>query len=356
MFKKRHPAVGARPGTLVARDDAPPTRIHMIRYTAQEVVETDVDDPQDLAAALSGDGVTWVDVRGLGSADVIQAIGASFSLHALVLEDVVNTPQRPKVEAYDDYIMYISRMVSLDDRKQVAIEQVAIIFGRQYILTFQETYHDVLDPVRERLREGLGPMRSSGPDYLAYAIIDNIIDYYYPAVDIFTDDLEKLEAQVIAKPSSQTLVRINRIKHQLLDLRRGIWPQRDAVNTLIRDPSEFVSKDVRTYLRDCYDHCVQIADIVDTQRDIASGLFNTYLSVVSNRMNEVMKVLTIMASIFVPLTFMAGIYGMNFDKMPELNWPWAYPLLLLAMLLVAGGMICFFYRRGWLSRSDKSDE
>ena len=356
MFHKKHPPAGSRPGTLMISDDAVPPRITAIRYTADDVHVQDVDRVAELKHLREQPGILWIDVQGLGDADLLRELAAMFDIHALALEDVINAPQRPKTETYDDHQLYISRMVKVDAGGAVEIEQVSIFFGSTYVLTFQEHYGDVLDPVRLRIHQGAGPMRRSGSDYLAYAIIDTIIDHYYPVVEMISDALERAETRVLQHADRHILATINRMKRTLVDLRRGIWPQRDAVNALVRGDSRFVSKDVRVYFRDCYDHAVQIVDVIDASRDIASSLFNTYLSVVSNRMNEVMKVLTIMASIFIPLTFMAGIYGMNFSEMPELHVKWAYPGLLTAMVIVAGGMLLYFRRKGWLGSPKASDD
>jgi magnesium transporter len=229
---------------------------------------------------------------------------------------------------------------------------VSLVLGRRFLLTFQERLGDVLDPVRERIRQGIGPIRRAGPDYLAYAVIDAVIDGYYPILEQFGERLEALEDDVVLSPTPLLLRRIHHVKRELLDIRRAVWPQREAVSAVIRGDHELVGQEVRTYFRDVYDHCIQIMDVVETYRELAGGLMDVYLSSVSNRQNEVMKVLTVMASIFIPLTFLAGIYGMNFEHMPELHKRWAYPILLAVMAGVAGVMLLFFYRKGWLGSQD----
>lgn len=354
MFRKRHPPAGSRPGTLVPSEDAPPPRITVLRYNAAEIESFRVENLDSLSDHAAWEGVTWIDVQGLGDTDLLRRIASLFSIHALALEDVVNAPQRPKTEAYDENQLYISRMVHAGDAT-VSLEQVSIFVGRHYVLTFQERYGDVFDPVRTRAAQAVGPLRRSGPDYLAYALIDTIIDHYYPAVEQLTAQLEALEEEVLRRPDQHTLGAINRMRHTLLDLRRGIWPQRESVGALLRGDSPFITPPVQLYLRDTYDHIVQVTEIIEMNRELCTGLFNTYLSMVGIRTNDVMKVLTIMASIFIPLTFMAGIYGMNFDAMPELHFRWAYPALLLSMALVAIGMLWFFRRRGWLGGSAGED-
>jgi magnesium transporter len=347
---KKQPPVGSRPGTLSVRKDAPPPRITLIDYDLRTVHEQTITEPRSVASHLQAGRVTWIDVQGLGDVETLQTFGRIFSIHPLALETIVHTPQRPKTELYESHQLYVSRMVRLGEGGgELVIEQTTVLFGRNYVLTFQEYYGDVLDPVRNRVRDATAPVRRFGPDFLAYAIVDAIVDYYYPVCEKLGDDLERLEHEVLVRPNEGTLIAINRVKRDLLDLRRGIWPQRDAINAMIRDSSPFITDDVRVYLRDTLDHVVQITDIIETYRDIASGLFNTYLSVVSNRLNQIIQVLTIMTVIFAPLTFIVGVYGMNFD-MPELHSRWGYPIVWLVMLTISGGMLHFFRRRGWLGR------
>jgi magnesium transporter len=246
-------------------------------------------------------------------------------------------------------------MVSLrEDGRSLMTEQISLVVGKHYLLTVQEEpYYDCLQFVRERLQSGRSPIRKAGVDYLVYALLDAIIDGFFPILEMYGELIEDLEAEVVTSPTAQTLERIYQIKRELLEIRRAIWPQQDAINALIRDSSDLISHDVRIYLRDCYDHAVQVLDIVETYREFASSMTDVYLSSVSNRMNEVMETLTIISSIFIPLTFIAGIYGMNFNtetsplNMPELNWYWGYVATLAVMSIVAIGMIIFFWRRGW---------
>jgi len=348
VFRKRHPKVGARPGTLVINSHSPQPVVRVIRYTPDNVTEEEVKDVEQLRGFREGDGVMWIDVQGFGDEQTIRGIGEIFGLHSLALEGVVNVPQRPKTEAYENHLLWITRMAMPAGEGAIQTEQVSLILGRNYLLTFQERHGDVLDPVRARIRQGKGPIRKSGPDYLAYAIIDAVIDGYYPILESFGEHLEELEDGIVAAPHSGLLQDVHHVKRELLAIRRAIWPQRESVNSLIRDESEFVSDAIRTYLRDVYDHCVQIIDVVETYRELAGGLMDVYLSSIANRQNEVMKVLTIMASIFIPLTFMAGVYGMNFENMPELHSKWAYPMLLALMVMVAVGMVIYFWRKGWI--------
>ena len=347
-FKKRHPQVGASPGTLMISEDAPPPSIRMISYDANESHELEIKDAEQLVSALERDNVTWIDVQGFGDETMIRRIGEIFSIHPLAMEDVVNMPQRPKAETYEGQVLIVTRMVRVTDSDGVDMEQVTVMLGKSYVLTFQERIGDILDPVRQRIRAGTGRIRRSGPDYLAYAIVDTIVDGYYPVVEVLGDHLEQLETVVIESPSSDALRELNRTKNMLVNLRRAVWPQREAVSSLIRDDNPLVSDDVRIFLRDTYDHCVQTAEVIEMYREMSTGLMNTYLSSIANRTNDVMKVLTIMASIFIPLTFLAGIYGMNFEHMPELHVRWAYPAVWAAMLATAGGMVAYFWRKGWI--------
>ncbi len=349
MFNKRNPDVGSPPGTLVISEESKQPRIQLTRYTRTEVAHQTIAVPDDLNAELSKEGVLWIEVHGLGDARILQQLAKIFSIHALTLEDIVNMPQRPKTEAFEKHQLYITRMVQLDlASEELKAEQVSLLVGANFVMTFHENDQDVLAPVRNRIHRGKGPIRKCGADYLAYAIIDCIIDGYYPVLEQYGEILESLELRALEDPTPQVLAEINRAKRQFLVMRRGIWPQRDAINTLIRDANPFIGEGVSVYLRDCYDHCVQISDVLDNYRELVGGLLSTYISAASNRTNEIMKVLTIMASIFIPLTFLAGVYGMNFEKMPELKVWWAYPLVLFSMAVTAIGMLWFFYRKGWI--------
>ncbi|MGG6292802.1 magnesium/cobalt transporter CorA [Leptolyngbya sp. AN02str] len=346
---------GAMPGTLDIEDDAPPPIIDLIDYSDTLALRQVMQTPEDCAHYLDTESISWVDVRGLGSEDILQRLGQVFNLHPLVLEDVVNVPQRPKYEEYTGQVLFIARMVTpVESGQGFYSEQVSFILGKHYLLTVQEEpEYDCFGPVRERIRQGKGNMRKKHADYLAYCLIDAIIDGFFPVLEAYGEALEELEDEVVAKPDRYTLEKIHSLKRELLTLRRTIWPQRDAINTLIRDSSDLISDEVRVYLRDCYDHAVQVLDMVETYREVASSLMDVYLSSVSNRMNEVMKFLTVVSSIFIPLTFIAGVYGMNFNpdssplNMPELEWFWGYPLCLLVMGSIALGLILYFRKQGW---------
>ncbi|MBW4512660.1 MAG: magnesium/cobalt transporter CorA [Scytonematopsis contorta HA4267-MV1] len=354
------PSAGSMPGTLVVDNDADKPLIFLIDYNQENCLRQQLNTPEECANYLDTNSVSWIDVQGLGCVDVLQRIGDVFKLHPLLLEDVVNVAERPKVEEYEDQLVIIARMV-VPMRKGCGFysEQVSFILGEYYLLTVQEeAEHDCFEPVRMRIENYRGIIRKKRPDYLAYALLDAIIDGFFPVLERYGEGIEDLEEEVIFNPSRQTLQTIYRIRRELLQLRRAIWPLRDAINSLIRDENELISREVRTYLRDCYDHSVQVMDMVETYRELSSGLMDVYLSAVSNKMNEIMKVLTVVSSIFIPLTFIAGIYGMNFENMPELKWHWGYFACLGVMATVGFGLVFFFWRRGWLENNSiiKSDE
>jgi magnesium transporter len=343
---------GSIPGTLHLKHDVP-TDITLIDYSPTACQRVDLITPAELVPYIDTHSVSWVDLQGLGNEPTLQAIGQIFQLHPLVLEDVVNVPQRPKVEEYDAQLLIVTRMVLLDARSgsnSFLSEQISFILGDHYLLSVQEeAEYDCFTPVRDRITTAKGNIRKMGADYLMYALIDAIIDGFFPVLEEYGEQLELLEDEVVANPSRQTLERIHRMKRELLSLRRAIWPQRDAINALIRDESDLISHEVRIYLRDCYDHTVQVLDMVETYREVASSLMDIYLSSVSNKMNEIMKFLTVMSSIFIPLTFIAGVYGMNFDNMPELRTRSGYFVCLGVMGTVAIVLLTLFWRRGWFA-------
>lgn len=346
---------GSLPGTLSIEADAPPPVIILIDYSEEKATRVQIQAPEECTPYLDTASVSWVDVKGLGSEETLRRLGRVFDLHPLVLEDVVNVPQRPKVEEYDDQLLIIARMVNVQSIGQgFFTEQVSFILGKHYLLSVQEEpEHDAFGPVRERIRTNKGSIRKSGADYLVYSLLDAIVDGFFPVLETYGEQLEDLEDEVVINPTRQTLEKVHNLKRELLSLRRAIWPMRDAINSLIRDSSDLISPEVRIYLRDCYDHAVQVIDMVETYRELASSLMDVYLSSVSNRMNEVMKFLTVMSSIFIPLTFIAGLYGMNFKtevspfNMPELNWYWGYPFCLLGMSITALVLVLFFWKKGW---------
>jgi magnesium transporter len=346
---------GTIPGTLDLEPDAPPPKIVLIDYQESRALRVLISAPEACAPYLDTESVSWVDVMGLGNQETWKTLAPIFNLHPIALEDVVNVPQRPKVADYEDQLVIVTQMVMPRDASNgFWIEQVSFVLGKHYLLTVQEEPEDdCFGPVRDRIRTNKGNIRKNGADYLAYALLDAIIDNYFPVLEDYGERIEELEDEVVLNPNRSTLEKIYQVRRELLALRRSIWPQRDAINTLIRDGSELISPAVRVYLRDCYDHTVQVMDMVETYRELTSGLMDVYLSSVSNKMNEVMKLLTVISTIFIPLTFISGVYGMNFNteisplNMPELGWKLGYPLFWMVILLIGSCQIYFFWRRGW---------
>ena len=350
---------GSSPGTLVARERREPgaatATLRILAYGpdgAEEWTSTSVDDldrragPDRPGAPVApGAAVIWIDVLGLHDLDALRRLGERFGLHPLALEDVLNTGHRPKTEDYGDHRFVIAKAVELGET--LAAEQVSLFFGQGFVLTFQETPCRAFEAVRERIRAARSRIRGAGADYLAYALLDAVIDELFPVLERFGERLEELEEEVVADPDREVLGRIYGVRRELLLLRRVAWPMREVIQALDRDPSGLVTAETKVYLRDCYDHTIQALDFVETYRELATGIFDAYLSGLSNRMNEVMKVLTVIATIFIPLTFIAGVYGMNFDVMPELRWRFGYPAILAVMAVVAAGMLAYFKRKGW---------
>jgi len=352
---RRRTPPGSAPGTLVADPAAEQPRVTVIAYGADGVQEGTLDSLAELERLELTAAVTWINIDGLGDARFIEALGQRFGLHPLALEDVLGVHQRPKAEVYDEQLFVVTRMPEVRDT--LVTEQIALFVGDGWLLSFQERAGDCLEPVRQRLRGGRGKIRSNGPDYLLYALVDAITDAYFPVLERYGERLEQLEDEVLADPGPRVVARIHELKHDLLTLRRVVWPMRELLNTLIRGDSPRIHAQTGIYLRDCYDHVIQLMDIVETYREIASGLIDIHLSSQTARMNEIMKVLTIIATIFIPLGTIAGIYGMNFDpevspwNMPELGWRYGYPFALGIMLSMATGLLVWFWRRGWLGVS-----
>jgi magnesium transporter len=343
---------GSAPGTVVhtgpRRVEA--TRVQIFRYSQDALTEESTGTlPETLDVPEAGSGVLWLNVEGLHDVKLLERIGAALELHPLAVEDVASIGQRPKLEEYDDHLFLVAHMLTLaGDAGHVVDEQVSLMVGRGFVVTFQEAPGDVFEAVRERLREGRGRIRSRGADYLAYTLLDAIVDHYFVVLEKLGEVVEELEEEVLERPTRRTMHRVHGLKRELLAVRRSIWPLREMLSGFLRVESALVDEGTRLYLRDVYDHCYQLIDSVEILREVGSGLRDLYLSNVSNRTNEVMKVLTIMASVFIPLTFVAGVYGMNFEYMPELEMRWAYPAVLGFMLVAALAMLWIFRSRGWI--------
>ena len=351
IFRKRKKGTGLPPGTLVYTGEAHPrkTRVTVIDYDPERVEEREVDDISEVFQFRDSASVTWINIDGLHDVKLLEDLGNHFGIHPLVLEDVLSTGQRPKLEESEDYLFVIINMLDyVDHEEEISTEQVSLIVGKNYVISFQEREGDIFGPVRERLRSRKGRITRQGSDYLAYALIDTIVDNYFRILEKVGDRLENMEDLVIEKAVPETLQDIRAIKREMIFLRRSAWPLREVISTLERTEMGIIRKSTRIYLRDVYDHIIQVVDTIETMRDMVSGLQDIYMSSVSNSMNEVMKVLTIIATIFIPLTFIAGIYGMNFEHMPELKYQWAYPGVWLVMVVVAVVMVVFFRRKRWM--------
>lgn len=351
---KRRAEPGSAPGTLSVAGGTS-TTLHLMAYGPDRMNERQLASVDEVRHLIGQEPVVWVNVIGLGDEVVLREVAETFGVHPLVLADVVNTNQRSKVEQYDGLQFIVVRMVELDEA--VASTQISLVLGEGFLVTFEEAIDDCIDPVRARLRQDGSRIRGAGADYLAYAVIDAVVDNYFPVLEGIAERVEELEEELLDKPGPASAGKIQATKRDLLTLRRSVWPKREALNSLIRDPLPLITEETRLFLRDCYDHTIQVMDMVETHRELVGGLMDLYLTSVSNRMNEVMKVLTIIATIFIPLSFIAGLYGMNFDRsasdlnMPELGWPFGYVSCLALMALVTGGMLLFFWRKGWLGAS-----
>ena len=355
-IKKRSGKSGLPPGTLVhiGTRRVEKTRITFMNYDESQMIEKEVKTAEECFFLKDLPTVSWINIDGVHQVELIEKLGTHFNLHPLVLEDIANTGQRPKLEDYGEYLFIVLKMLSYrqkDDR--VEAEQVCLIVGSHYVISFQEKPGDVFDPVRERIRKGKGRTRRMGADYLAYVLIDAIVDNYFTILEQYGEKIEAVEEKLVNHPTPDNLRAIHRLKGEMIFLRKSVWPLREVISVLERGESPLVKKPTAVYLRDLYDHTIQVIDTVETFRDLISGMLETYLSSMSNKMNEVMKVLTIIATIFMPLTFIAGIYGMNFNpdvspfNMPELNWKYGYPASIAVMALVALGMVRYFKKKKW---------
>lgn len=350
LLKRRSHKAGMSPGSMVhigeLRQAAP--LIEVIEYDL-EAVHISHPDLEKKCLLLPPVGkISWVNLEGIGRLELLKRLGECYGIHPLVLEDIANTDQRPKAEEYDKYLFVVLKMLT-PVAAGVNSEQISLVLGDGWLLTCQEGLDgDPFNPVRERLKNAKGRVRSQGADFLAYSLMDVIVDNYFLVLEQVADSIETMEEELMRDPSQRTLAEIYRLKRELLFIHKAIWPLREVINSMIRRESPLIKEPTLIYLRDLYDHTIQVVETVETLRDMLSGMLDIYLSSVSNRMNAVIKVLTIIATIFMPLTFIVGLYGMNFKYMPELEWHWGYPAVLLLMVLVTLGMLLFFRRKKWL--------
>lgn len=341
---------GMSPGSVVFIGDrkAEKSSISVIEYNADNIMEKKDILIAECAAFKDTDKISWIDVTGLHDVDAVAELGRIFDIHSLVLEDIVNTNQRPKIEIFDDHFFVVFKMLFSDPLiAGIQSEQVSVIVTEKTVISFQERVGDVFDPLRERIRQAKGRIRTVGSDYLAYSILDIIVDNYFEILEKLGEEMETLEEELIKSPGSETLGKIYRMKREILSVRKAVWPLRDVVNRLEKGEIALINRKTMPFLRDLYDHIIQVIDNVEAMRDTVTGLLELYLSSVSFKMNDVMKVLTIISTIFIPLTFIAGIYGMNFENMPELKWHYGYFISLAVMALIFVLMILFFKKKKW---------
>ncbi len=352
--RMKRPPPGAKPGTIAIDPAATPSLIRVMACSPTACSDVEIKNPAELSLDAVKGGTRWINIDGVGSSATISTVGSMIGLHMLTVADICNVYQRPKVEEYDDYIYLVIRMPHADG--VLSTEQVSICLRADLVATFQERPGDCFDPIRARIHESNSRICARGPDYLAYALIDAVIDSYFPILEGIGDRLELLEERVFAAADEHVLSELHSIRRDLVTLRRAVWPLRDPLNLLLRSETKLVSAETRIFLRDCYDHVVQIIDLIETHREICGSLMEVYLSQLSQRTNEVMKVLAIIGTVFMPLTFVVGVYGMNFDtsvspwNMPELEWRWGYPAIWAVMIAVAMGTLWIFRRFGWIGR------
>ena len=351
FIKRRYEKIGLPPGTPVYTGDKKEeaVRITVIDYDEDHFEEKEISHADECFGLKDSPSVSWINVDGIHDGEVINAFSETFGLHPLVVEDVVHTGQRPKIEDYGDYIFMVFMMLQYDEeRKEIKGEQVSLILSDHFVLSFQERPGDIFDLIRKRIRNAKGRIRKMGTDYLAYSLVDAVVDHYFVILEKTGERIEELEESLTRNAKPETMQEIYRLKREMLYLRKSIWPLRESISGLEKSESPLIKKVTLKYLRDVYDHTIQIIDTVETFRDMLSGMHDIYLTGISNRMNEIMKVLTIIATIFIPLTFIAGIYGMNFKFMPELDWRWGYPAVWLVVVTIVVIMIIFFKRKKWL--------
>jgi magnesium transporter len=349
---KRSAKAGLPPGTLmrVGSEGARRATISVIDYRADYFHEETMDSIDGLPDFKDTDTVSWINIEGGGHGEMLEKIGRCYGIHPLALEDIMATDQRPKVEDYGDYLFIVLKMIDYNEKGPgLGIEQVSLILGRNYLFSFQEGKSgDVFGPLRERLRQAKGRVRQQGADYLAYALMDAIIDNYYVAIERLGEEIEEVEDRIISRPGPETLRRIHKLRREMIFLRKSVWPLREVVGRLERMESDLFVKTTAVYLRDVYDHIVRAIETIETYKDMLAVILDVYLSSINNRLNEVMKVLTVIATIFMPLTFITGVYGMNFKYIPGLEWEWSFPVFMAAIILLTIGMLLLFRRRKWL--------
>ncbi len=351
VLKKRSKKAGLSPGALtyVGDKEDKKVRITIVHYNSRDYEEEDKTALNDCLGLVAADRITWVNINGLHRPEVMSQLGSCLKMHPLILEDLMNTDQQPKLEEGRDHLFVVIKMLDCHDAaRNIQVEQLSLVLGPTYLITLHEQEADPFTPVRERLKNSQSRLRQSGPDYLAYCLLDVIVDRYFVILEQLGEAIETLEEEVVTNPTQKTLQSLHQLKRTLLIFRKAVWPLREIVSRLERRDSPLLREDTAPFFRDVYDHVFQVIDTIETFREMLAGLLDIYLSSISNRLNEIMKVLTIIATIFIPLTFVAGVYGMNFQYMPELRWRWGYFAVLFGMLLIAAVMLLYFRKKKWL--------
>lgn len=355
-FTKRYHPPGTSPGTLADYENTNkmPLMILLTDYTDTEFQEKNLAKAEECKSYLEKESVTWIHVQGDAEPDTMRNLANIFGLHHLALEDIINSGQRPKIDEYSEHLFVImSHPVKDVDNNEIKLDQVSFFIGNNFVISFHPGEYDLFEPVRERLRNHIGRIRARGADYLMYALLDMVVDEGYPVLEWLGDEIETLEDEILEMPTNNSLRTLHQLKRTLVILRRMLWPQREVLNNLARNENALISENNRIYFNDCYDHTIQIMELNETYRDMVTGLMDIYLSSISFRLNEIMRVLTVIATIFIPLTFIVGLYGMNFsnDKspwaMPELHWYYGYPMVLIVMVMIIAGMLYYFKRKNW---------
>ncbi len=340
---------GVPPGTVVysGKDTTEKVKITLIEYNEKDFIEKDFYNLEDCMECVNPDMIKWINVDGIHKVDLIEAIGKRFDIHPLTLEDIVNTNQRSKFEDYNSYVVSIMKMIYYDT--EIRSEQLSVVLMKGVVISFQEIHGgDAFDMIRNRLRQGKGRVRKMGADYLAYALLDAVVDCYFNILEKFGDKIELMEEELMEEPTKQTLKQLHHMKREMIFLRKAVWPMRELINNIERSETELIKPSTDVYLRDLHDHAIRVIDTVETFRDLLSGMMDIYLSSVSNRMNEIMKVLTIITTLFVPVTFIVGLYGMNFEFMPELHSHWGYPITLIIIFMTILSLLFYFRRKKWM--------
>jgi len=351
IFKRRSEKGGLPPGTLayVGEKKVEKVIITVFDYDSERYEEKELKSIDECFPYKDMPTVTWINIVGIHQVEIMEKIGNHFGIHSLIMEDILNTRQRPKMDDMDYYLFVVLKMLTYKEEDDVIdVEQTSIILGQTFVISFQEKEGDVFEPIRDRIRKNKGRIRKMGADYLAYALVDSVVDNYFTILEKIWERIEFLEEELVENPSTQALQEIYGLKRKMIFLRKSIWPLREVISELERGESSLIKETTGIYLRDVYDHTIQVIDTVETFRDMLSGILDVYLSSISNRMNEVMKVLTIIATIFIPLTFLAGVYGMNFRYMPELEWHQGYFGVLFLMVIVGIVMVFYFRKKKWL--------